>query len=116
MMTSSRRRGFGRWRRSRPRRARTASWTPPKRTRKIVSAPSLPPLVSRRSRSVRIVGRASRADPDTTPQRILREGGCLLIDEDQVTSERARPETSRAHYLLEVIGILCFAALAVLIL
>jgi hypothetical protein len=39
-----------------------------------------------------------------------------LIDEDQVTSERARPETSRAHYLLEVIGILCFAALAVLIL
>ena len=39
-----------------------------------------------------------------------------MIDEDQVTSERARPETSRAHYLLEVIGILCFAALAVLIL
>jgi hypothetical protein len=39
-----------------------------------------------------------------------------MIDEDQVTSERVRPETSRGHYLLEVIGILCFAALAVLIL
>ena len=38
-----------------------------------------------------------------------------MIDEDQVTSERVRPETSRGHYMLEVFGILCFAALAVLI-
>jgi len=38
-----------------------------------------------------------------------------MIDENQVTSERVRPETSRGHYMLEVFGILCFAALAVLI-
>jgi hypothetical protein len=38
-----------------------------------------------------------------------------MIDEDQVTYERVRPETSRGHYLLEIIGILCFALLALLI-
>jgi hypothetical protein len=38
-----------------------------------------------------------------------------MIDEDQVTYERVRPETSRGHYLLEIFGILCFALLALLI-
>jgi len=38
-----------------------------------------------------------------------------MIDEDQVTYERVRPETSRGHYLLEVFGILCFALLSLLI-
>ena len=38
-----------------------------------------------------------------------------MIDEDQVTYERIRPETSWGHYLLEIFGILCFALLAVLI-
>ena len=38
-----------------------------------------------------------------------------MIDEDQVTYERVRPETSRVHYLLEIFGILCFALLALLI-
>jgi hypothetical protein len=38
-----------------------------------------------------------------------------MIDEDQVTHERVRPETSWGHYLLEIFGILCFALLAFLI-
>jgi plasmanylethanolamine desaturase len=38
-----------------------------------------------------------------------------MIQEDQATQERVRPETSRGHYLLEVLGILCFALLIVLI-
>jgi plasmanylethanolamine desaturase len=38
-----------------------------------------------------------------------------MIDEDQVTYEQVRPETSRGHYLLEIFGILCFALLALLI-
>jgi hypothetical protein len=38
-----------------------------------------------------------------------------MIDEDQVTYERVRPETSRGHYLLEAFGILCFALLSLLI-
>jgi plasmanylethanolamine desaturase len=38
-----------------------------------------------------------------------------MIDEDQVTYEQVRPETSRGHYLLEIFGILCFASLALLI-
>ena len=38
-----------------------------------------------------------------------------MIDEDQVTYERVRPGTSRGHYLLEIIGILYFALLALLI-
>jgi Lipid desaturase domain len=38
-----------------------------------------------------------------------------MIDEDQVTHERVRPETSWVHYLLEIFGILCFAFLAFLI-
>ena len=38
-----------------------------------------------------------------------------MIDEDQITYERTRPETSRGHYLLEVLGILCFVVLALLI-
>jgi len=38
-----------------------------------------------------------------------------MIQEDQVTEERDRPETSRGHYLLEVFGILSFVLLIVLI-
>ena len=38
-----------------------------------------------------------------------------MIDEDQATYEQVRPETSWAHYLLEIFGILCFALLAFLI-
>ncbi|MBA2712078.1 MAG: kua-ubiquitin conjugating enzyme hybrid localization domain protein [Rubrobacteraceae bacterium] len=38
-----------------------------------------------------------------------------MIQEDQVTEERARPETSRGHYLLEVFGILSFVLLVLLI-
>jgi hypothetical protein len=38
-----------------------------------------------------------------------------MIDEDQVTHERVRPETSWGHYLLEIFGILCFALLTFLI-
>ncbi len=38
-----------------------------------------------------------------------------MIQEDQVTEERARPETSRGHYLLEVFGILSFVLLILLI-
>ena len=38
-----------------------------------------------------------------------------MIQEDLVTEERARPETSRGHYLLEVFGILGFVLLILLI-
>ena len=38
-----------------------------------------------------------------------------MIQEDQATQEHVRPETSRGHYLLEVLGILCFALLIGLI-
>jgi sterol desaturase/sphingolipid hydroxylase (fatty acid hydroxylase superfamily) len=38
-----------------------------------------------------------------------------MIEEDQVNEERARPETSRGHYLLEVFGILSFVLLILLI-
>ncbi len=38
-----------------------------------------------------------------------------MIEEDQDTRERVSPETSRGHYLLEMFGIFCFAALSLLI-
>jgi hypothetical protein len=38
-----------------------------------------------------------------------------MIDEDQVTHERVRPETSWGHYLLEIFGVLSFALLTFLI-
>jgi Lipid desaturase domain len=38
-----------------------------------------------------------------------------MIQEDQATQELVRPETSRGHYLLEILGILCFVVLMVLI-
>jgi len=38
-----------------------------------------------------------------------------MIEQEQTTQDRVRPETSRGHYLLEVFGILCFALLVGLI-
>ncbi|MDQ3497381.1 MAG: hypothetical protein M3514_07720, partial [Actinomycetota bacterium] len=38
-----------------------------------------------------------------------------MTQQDQATQDRFRPETSRGHYLLEVLGILCFALLSLLI-
>ncbi|HEX5851228.1 MAG TPA: fatty acid desaturase CarF family protein [Rubrobacter sp.] len=38
-----------------------------------------------------------------------------MIEEDRDTRERVSPETSRGHYLLEMFGIFCFAALSLLI-
>jgi hypothetical protein len=38
-----------------------------------------------------------------------------MTQQDQATQDRFRPETSRGHYLLEVLGILCFVLLLLLI-
>ncbi|MDQ3436441.1 MAG: hypothetical protein M3491_03725, partial [Actinomycetota bacterium] len=38
-----------------------------------------------------------------------------MTQQDQATQDQFRPETSRGHYLLEVLGILCFALLSLLI-
>jgi hypothetical protein len=38
-----------------------------------------------------------------------------MTRQDQATQDRFRPETSRGHYLLEVLGILCFVVLLLLI-
>jgi hypothetical protein len=38
-----------------------------------------------------------------------------MTQQDQATQDRFRPETSRGHYLLEVLGILCFVLLVLLI-
>ena len=38
-----------------------------------------------------------------------------MTQQDQATQDRYRPKTSRGHYLLEVLGILCFVLLVLLI-
>jgi hypothetical protein len=38
-----------------------------------------------------------------------------MTQQDQATQTRFRPSTSRGHYLLEALGILCFMLLALLI-
>jgi plasmanylethanolamine desaturase len=38
-----------------------------------------------------------------------------MMEQEQVTQDRVRPETSTGHYLLEIFGILCFALLIGLI-